>query len=959
MIATSETIDRVRLGEQQISREQLVADEFIKARNGAETALFSAFFPLIAAEARGERDETTELFSDAIAKNVALSFSTTNTVYEVGKQLSIPEYVFDNLSFYVRDPSMQAGISAVLQETQRQTENLMQEIEYSFPDIHPSTLINQAEYALQTAAGNELSVPRVWVNPRTGLPEKENIAILDEEAWSVVSQDILEAITAVRSQRMVQLFQHNPLIHSSIMRSYRRAQGDPAATAEWATRFTGWLERHHHKLHASNRDISSYFRKQLEKDLLNNDFFDLFDTASSSGQVDILVWATAGISTKDVRAHGSRIVLEIENSAQALADRLETSKDGVKEMIQSWEQQLVRLFDNATDWQTYAKTFSDRQRATVLALALNNTMPLAAKIQYLNHEPGAFAVIQALGGMRHGDRFSGWQEAAAVAATIKNHAARIAMNQVPGGAKAAMKLYGGDHGIGNNKPEPPRNGHGTEILLLSTIVLSAILAACSPPNDGTTTPAAPTSTPAATLTPEAMITATSTPAPFPTTISGNPDSGSGFIVAPGVPAGVGGPGELSPFYNSPEVQNALVGQDYALVYYAQPLYNQDGTPQLDTNGNPLTQNILSWTDASGACWFNAPQQIFDPNFHSETLSSVDQGIAHFDPDDGGAPMEAFMKVDISNIPPGYACLGAIMNEPGDDNYTQFRVLLINTATNEVIGWMQAAWVAGDHLTFVQSADGHFGIQAGGKTLQWIAEHTLDVPMEILYPTSCFDQAVIDRVVAEFPEKDVVGKGTRTVEQARALIRDPYDGRSASATYLPLGWEQKADMPARVVFPGMLIGTTRISMPNGDLGLCAITVDKDGNTYPLLVGVVHNGLFKQTTYLIKWHSISNTGEYIKNMPTTIEKAEEFYQAQIGRSNTFDIVLYWKSLEEVGHQLMVNHGLEMFGEDPYFEEMTNKYENGDLALGGTVQDLMRPYIDTNDPAYLTRRVIIWED
>lgn len=236
--------------------------------------------------------------------------------------------------------------------------------------------------------------------------------------------------------------------------------------------------------------------------------------------------------------------------------------------------------------------------------------------------------------------------------------------------------------------------------LLCVVALCLSIISCSTSK----TTAAPTqqvvtSTPRVDPAPTATKTVLPTPSPFLAPISGSPSDDS--------PASTDSTAdEATRLINSPEIQAALKAEGYVPVYFK------------DADG----KNTLSWIDQNGVCWFNTPDSGFDPTFNALTKTGTKEGIAHFDPVDGGIPMDAFTKVDFDGIPKGYACLGAVLNDPDDPDFTQMRVLLYNTTTNEALGYMQVMYAAGEKPRFVVSGDGRFGLKVGTKTLAWLAEN---------------------------------------------------------------------------------------------------------------------------------------------------------------------------------------------------------------------------------------------
>lgn len=244
--------------------------------------------------------------------------------------------------------------------------------------------------------------------------------------------------------------------------------------------------------------------------------------------------------------------------------------------------------------------------------------------------------------------------------------------------------------------------------LLCVVALCLSIISCSTSK----TTAAPTqqvvtSTPRVDPTPTATKTVLPTPSPFLEPVSGSPSDDSPAVTDSTAD-------EATRLINSPEIQAALKAEGYVPVYFR------------DADG----KNTLSWIDPNGVCWFNTPDSAFDPDFNALTKSGVQEGVAHFDSVDGGIPMDAFTKVDFDGIPKGYACLGAVLNDPDDPDFTQMRVLLYNTKTNEVLGHMQVLYSAGEKPRFVVSGDGRFGLKVGARTLAWLAENgggqTLDM-----------------------------------------------------------------------------------------------------------------------------------------------------------------------------------------------------------------------------------------
>jgi hypothetical protein len=217
------------------------------------------------------------------------------------------------------------------------------------------------------------------------------------------------------------------------------------------------------------------------------------------------------------------------------------------------------------------------------------------------------------------------------------------------------------------------------------------------------------------------------------------------------------------------------------------------------------------------------------------------------------------------------------------------------------------------------------------------------------------------VVADFPAKDRgpngdgVGAG-RTAEKLIATIKDPINDQIGSPSFFPPGFEQKPDMPARVQGVGAIIGNVRIILENGDTGFCSIVVDKDGNKWPLLIGSNRNGKFILATDIMLWHSVANHGERIEAIPTTIDAMERFLNNKIGTMVHLDIVLGWLSTDDIGAELPNKEGIAMFGNNPYFHEMTVAREEGTYKMGMKLNELLALYLD-DDPALLSRRLMFF--
>jgi hypothetical protein len=219
------------------------------------------------------------------------------------------------------------------------------------------------------------------------------------------------------------------------------------------------------------------------------------------------------------------------------------------------------------------------------------------------------------------------------------------------------------------------------------------------------------------------------------------------------------------------------------------------------------------------------------------------------------------------------------------------------------------------------------------------------------------------VVADFPAKDRgpngdgVGAG-RTVEEVQKTIHNPYSGRIESASSFPPP-KGNLEMPWRILFDGVLLGHTHIQLSNGDIGLCGIVVDKDGNKYPVLTGVEHNGKFNLAAYYAIYYApkYNRSSENI-NPPATIEAMEELLNARIGRISGFDITFFWKSSEAIGHGLFTDVGLDALGEDTYYTRLTTAYEQKTLTMGVKLNELLSAYLE-DDAALLLNRMLLWEE
>jgi hypothetical protein len=227
-----------------------------------------------------------------------------------------------------------------------------------------------------------------------------------------------------------------------------------------------------------------------------------------------------------------------------------------------------------------------------------------------------------------------------------------------------------------------------------------------------------------------------------------------------------------------------------------------------------------------------------------------------------------------------------------------------------------------------------------------------------YPTSCFDQAVIDQVVADFPAKDRgpngdgVGAG-RTVEQAsHDVSNEPYifNDKHASWNVPFYGNEARA---AYASVQGPFIGHTRISMKDGNVGLCGIVRDPDGIYWPSLLAVDVNGKII-LPYLFGVENPSDN-TFTTYKPQSLNALEDWLNIRIGKPATVHPVLYWKNSSRIGRSgdyIFDSDVLDLFGPRAYFREATVLQETEGMPRGMTLAQFMDRFIDgDDDPALLT--------
>jgi|GEM_PF-6040403 len=252
-----------------------------------------------------------------------------------------------------------------------------------------------------------------------------------------------------------------------------------------------------------NRSIDfNNFRNQLSRNALPD-------------QVDAMVLAMGKFGEEWL---GGREYHAVENVIRL--ERTLGEKKNLDEHIPQWELAFSGLFKSNPYDQEFFKTLNDRDRATLIVLAMQNGLGMQAKVQRLLQMPEATRLLAELATTKAADRFAGWGEAARVATLVYNESIRTTDQHISLAKKLAVqaaKVFyphaSREPGADDGSPRPPRKPDWGYIGIAGTVLVSIACGVIAKVVDNSATLPAPGvstyeptigPTPIASISPDAM-----------------------------------------------------------------------------------------------------------------------------------------------------------------------------------------------------------------------------------------------------------------------------------------------------------------------------------------------------------------------------------------------------------------------------------------------------------------------